>query len=160
MVELVYLLAFSGMITISFFWEFVAQLGHKLSCHLLSYLVIACTLVFLPQLLMLLQQIAGLQSFITQGRIFVCMSLFAIFPSECFNIFFSYRASPCEFVIPLAKYVKAVYHTRISVGMRFRMLFETEESSVRRYPKLSFSVFLTIYLNSSHQYTSTTNSLL
>ncbi|GJN39113.1 hypothetical protein PR202_gb28210 [Eleusine coracana subsp. coracana] len=43
------------------------------------------------------------------------------------------RASPSEFVIPLAKYVKAVYHTRISVGMRFRMLFETEESSVRRY---------------------------
>jgi hypothetical protein len=42
------------------------------------------------------------------------------------------RASPSEFVIPLAKYVKAVYHTRVSVGMRFRMLFETEESSVRR----------------------------
>ncbi|KAL0305462.1 UNVERIFIED_CONTAM: Auxin response factor 6 [Sesamum radiatum] len=30
------------------------------------------------------------------------------------------------FIIP-------VYHTRVSVGMRFRMLFETEESSVRRY---------------------------
>lgn len=44
----------------------------------------------------------------------------------------SFRASPSEFVIPLAKYVKAVYHTRVSVGMRFRMLFETEESSVRR----------------------------
>ncbi|XXG66005.1 hypothetical protein AAC387_Pa05g3568 [Persea americana] len=42
-------------------------------------------------------------------------------------------ASPSEFIIPLAKYVKAVYHTRASVGMRFRMLFETEESSVRRY---------------------------
>ncbi|KAE8733262.1 Auxin response factor 6 [Hibiscus syriacus] len=42
-------------------------------------------------------------------------------------------ASPSEFVIPLAKYVKAVYHTRVSAGMRFRMLFETEESSVRRY---------------------------
>lgn len=41
-------------------------------------------------------------------------------------------ASPSEFVIPLVKYVKAVYHTRVSVGMRFRMLFETEESSVRR----------------------------
>ncbi|KAL5984672.1 ADP-ribosylation factor, Arf Arf6 [Asimina triloba] len=27
----------------------------------------------------------------------------------------------------------AVHHTRVSVGMRFRMLFETEESSVRRY---------------------------
>uniref|UniRef100_A0A7N0RE73 Auxin response factor n=1 Tax=Kalanchoe fedtschenkoi TaxID=63787 RepID=A0A7N0RE73_KALFE len=50
-----------------------------------------------------------------------------------FSIFFNPRASPSEFVIPLAKYVKAVYQTRVSVGMRFRMLFETEESSVRRY---------------------------
>ncbi|KAI7999464.1 Auxin response factor 6 [Camellia lanceoleosa] len=50
-----------------------------------------------------------------------------------FTIFFNPRASPSEFVIPLAKYVKAAYHTRVSVGMRFRMLFETEESSVRRY---------------------------
>lgn len=45
----------------------------------------------------------------------------------------SVRASPSEFVIPLSKYFKAVLHTRVSVGMRFRMLFETEESSVRRY---------------------------
>ncbi|RRT45003.1 hypothetical protein B296_00049764 [Ensete ventricosum] len=43
-----------------------------------------------------------------------------------------HRASPSEFVIPLSKYIKAVFHTRVSVGMRFRMLFETEESSVRR----------------------------
>ncbi|XP_051125514.1 auxin response factor 17-like [Andrographis paniculata] len=50
-----------------------------------------------------------------------------------FTIFFNPRASPSEFVIPLAKYAKAVYHTRVAVGMRFRMLFETEESSVRRY---------------------------
>ncbi|KAK7332142.1 hypothetical protein VNO80_28890 [Phaseolus coccineus] len=50
-----------------------------------------------------------------------------------FTIFYNPRASPSEFVIPLAKYVKAVYHTRVSVGMRFRMLFETEESGVRRY---------------------------
>jgi hypothetical protein len=50
-----------------------------------------------------------------------------------FTIFYNPRASPSEFVIPMAKYVKAVYHTRVSVGMRFRMLFETEESSVRRY---------------------------
>ncbi|CAI9783465.1 unnamed protein product [Fraxinus pennsylvanica] len=50
-----------------------------------------------------------------------------------FTIFFNPRASPSEFVIPLAKYVKTVYHTRVSVGMRFRMLFETEESSIRRY---------------------------
>nr|QGJ03861.1 ARF8.1 [Eucommia ulmoides] len=53
--------------------------------------------------------------------------------NSCFTIFFNPRASPSEFVIPLTKYVKAVYHTRVSVGMRFRMLFETEESSVRRY---------------------------
>ncbi|KAL6553578.1 ADP-ribosylation factor, Arf Arf6 [Orobanche gracilis] len=50
-----------------------------------------------------------------------------------FTVFYNPRASPSEFVVPLAKYAKAVYHTRVSVGMRFRMLFETEESSVRRY---------------------------
>ncbi|KAJ7969015.1 Auxin response factor [Quillaja saponaria] len=50
-----------------------------------------------------------------------------------FTIFFNPRASPSEFVIPLTKYAKAVCHTRVSVGMRFRMLFETEESSIRRY---------------------------
>lgn len=48
------------------------------------------------------------------------------------NILFMFRASQSEFVIQLSKYIKAVFHTRISVGMRFRMLFETEESSVRR----------------------------
>ncbi|CAN4094263.1 unnamed protein product [Withania somnifera] len=50
-----------------------------------------------------------------------------------FTIFFNPRACPSVFVIPLAKYAKAVYHTRVSVGMRFRMLFETEDSSIRRY---------------------------
>lgn len=49
-----------------------------------------------------------------------------------FTIFYNPRASPSEFVIPLAKYVKAVYHTRVSIGMRFRMLFETEESRDRK----------------------------
>nr|QGJ03864.1 ARF19.1 [Eucommia ulmoides] len=49
-----------------------------------------------------------------------------------FTIFYNPRASPCEFVIPLAKYNKAMY-TQISLGMRFRMMFETEESGVRRY---------------------------
>ncbi|EPS73545.1 hypothetical protein M569_01212 [Genlisea aurea] len=50
-----------------------------------------------------------------------------------FTVFYNPRASPSEFVIPLSKYAKAVYHTRVSAGMRFRMHFETEESSVRRY---------------------------
>nr|ANI70182.1 auxin response factor ARF10 [Salvia miltiorrhiza] len=54
--------------------------------------------------------------------------------NSCFTVFYNPRwASPSEFVISLSKYAKAVYHTRVSVGMRFRMLFETEESSVRRY---------------------------
>lgn len=53
--------------------------------------------------------------------------------NSCFTVFYNPRASPSEFVIPLSKYGKAVFHTRVSVGMRFRMLFETEESSVRRY---------------------------
>ncbi|KAK4390770.1 Auxin response factor 5 [Sesamum angolense] len=43
------------------------------------------------------------------------------------------RACPSEFVIPFAKYRKAVYGTQLSIGMRFGMMFETEESSKRRY---------------------------
>ncbi|TVU33469.1 hypothetical protein EJB05_25289 [Eragrostis curvula] len=43
------------------------------------------------------------------------------------------RASPTEFVIPFAKYQKALYSNQISLGMRFRMMFETEELGTRRY---------------------------
>nr|AHC30881.1 auxin response factor [Dimocarpus longan] len=50
-----------------------------------------------------------------------------------FTIFYNPRACPSEFVIPLAKYRKSVYGTQISVGMRFGMMFETEESGKRRY---------------------------
>ncbi|KAI4377565.1 hypothetical protein MLD38_015169 [Melastoma candidum] len=50
-----------------------------------------------------------------------------------FTVFYNPRASPSEFVIPLLKYYKAVYSNQISLGMRFRMLFETEESGTRRY---------------------------
>ncbi|RZR78565.1 hypothetical protein BHM03_00003984 [Ensete ventricosum] len=52
--------------------------------------------------------------------------------SSPFTIFYNPRASPSEFVIPFAKYNKAMY-TQVSLGMRFRMMFETEDSSVRRY---------------------------
>lgn len=80
---------------------------------------------------MLQQQIVVSLSFTIQG---VFLN-FIILSNSLLHIFgYSIlRASPSEFVIPLAKYAKAVYHTRVSVGMRFRMLFETEESSVRRY---------------------------
>ncbi|EEF52695.1 auxin response factor 5 [Ricinus communis] len=50
-----------------------------------------------------------------------------------FTIFYNPRACPSEFVIPLAKYRKAVFGTQVSVGMRFGMMFETEESGKRRY---------------------------
>ncbi|PKI76046.1 hypothetical protein CRG98_003596 [Punica granatum] len=49
-----------------------------------------------------------------------------------FTIFYNPRASPAEFVVPLAKYNKALYN-QVSLGMRFRMMFETEESGIRRY---------------------------
>ncbi|KAI3814771.1 hypothetical protein L1987_14415 [Smallanthus sonchifolius] len=50
-----------------------------------------------------------------------------------FTVFYNPRASSSEFVIPLAKYYKAVCSNQISLGMRFRMMFETEESGTRRY---------------------------
>ncbi|XP_024401004.1 auxin response factor 6 [Physcomitrium patens] len=53
--------------------------------------------------------------------------------SSRFTIFYNPRQSPSEFVIPVAKYQKAICSLQVSVGMRFRMVFETEESSVRRY---------------------------
>ncbi|GMJ02704.1 indole-3-acetic acid inducible 24, AUXIN RESPONSE FACTOR 5, MONOPTEROS [Hibiscus trionum] len=50
-----------------------------------------------------------------------------------FTIFYNPRACPSEFVIPLPKYRKSVYGSQVSVGMRFGMMFETEESGKRRY---------------------------
>ena len=68
----------------SFFWEFAGQVGHKLSCHLQSYRVIACISVFLLQLLMLLQQIAALQFSTTQGRMFILNLFFGYLSFKCF----------------------------------------------------------------------------
>lgn len=50
-----------------------------------------------------------------------------------FSIFYNPRACPSEFVIPFAKYRKSLYSTQLSAGMRFGMMFETEESGKRRY---------------------------
>ncbi|KAK6152057.1 hypothetical protein DH2020_014692 [Rehmannia glutinosa] len=52
--------------------------------------------------------------------------------NSSFTIFCNPRACPSEFVVPLAKYNRALY-TQVTAGMRFRMMFETEESGVRRY---------------------------
>ncbi|XP_050373056.1 auxin response factor 19-like [Argentina anserina] len=53
--------------------------------------------------------------------------------NSIFTVFYNPRASPSEFVIPLAKYYKAVCANQLSLGMRFRMMFETEDSGTRRY---------------------------
>ncbi|KAJ6708760.1 AUXIN RESPONSE FACTOR 5 [Salix koriyanagi] len=50
-----------------------------------------------------------------------------------FTIFYNPRACPSDFVIPLIKFRKAVFGTQVSAGMRFGMMFETEESGKRRY---------------------------
>ncbi|CAN6539255.1 unnamed protein product [Malus baccata var. baccata] len=50
-----------------------------------------------------------------------------------FTIFYNPRACPSEFVIPLATFQKAVFGTQLSIGIRFGMMFETEESGKRRY---------------------------
>ncbi|KAK1391646.1 Auxin response factor [Heracleum sosnowskyi] len=57
-----------------------------------------------------------------------------------FTIFYNPRACPSEFVIPLAKYRKSVYGSQLSVGMRFGMMFETEDSNKRRYMGTIFSM--------------------
>lgn len=83
---------------------------------------------------MLLLLIAASLSFTIQGAdCEITMNHWRIFLLHLLTTAYYIRASPSEFVIALSKYVKAVYHTRVSVGMRFRMLFETEESTVRRY---------------------------
>ncbi|CAG7902153.1 unnamed protein product [Brassica rapa] len=50
-----------------------------------------------------------------------------------FLIFYNPRACPAEFVIPIAKYRKAICGSQLSVSMRFGMMFETEDSGKRRY---------------------------
>jgi hypothetical protein len=54
-----------------------------------------------------------------------------------------------EFVVPFAKYQKALYGNQVSLGMRFRMMFETEELGTRRYFVVTL-LFSTSSLLASH----------
>ena len=103
-------------------------------CHHQFYQVTACTLEFWQPQPMLLQIVVPLLFSIIQGILVVnCILLALSANSQANESYYSLdRASPSEFVIPLAKYNKALY-TQVSLGMRFRMLFETEDSGVRRY---------------------------
>ncbi|KAF8397657.1 hypothetical protein HHK36_016577 [Tetracentron sinense] len=55
----------------------------------------------------------------------------AISTKSMFHIFCSPRASSTEFVIPYQKYMKSISHPA-SIGTRFKMRFETEETAERR----------------------------
>ncbi|CAN6470314.1 unnamed protein product [Victoria cruziana] len=56
----------------------------------------------------------------------------ALSTKSMFHVFYSPRASPAEFVIPYQKYVKSL-NRPVSIGMRFKMRFEMEDSAEKRY---------------------------
>ncbi|XP_037492463.1 auxin response factor 15, partial [Jatropha curcas] len=56
----------------------------------------------------------------------------AISMRSVFNISYNPRASSSEFIIPFHKFLKSLDHS-FSIGMRFKMRFETEDAAERRY---------------------------
>ncbi|KAI8000737.1 Auxin response factor 3 [Camellia lanceoleosa] len=59
----------------------------------------------------------------------------AISMRNVFNVRYNPRASLSEFIIPFHKFSKSLSHSS-SVGMRFKMRFETEDATERRYTGL------------------------
>ncbi|PIA61681.1 hypothetical protein AQUCO_00300899v1 [Aquilegia coerulea] len=55
----------------------------------------------------------------------------AISTGSMFSVYYRPRTSPSEFIVPYSQYVKST-QTSYTVGTRFRMKFETEESPERR----------------------------
>lgn len=56
----------------------------------------------------------------------------AVATKSMFHIFYNPRTSPAEFIIPYHKYIKSCKQSS-SIGMRFKMRFETEDAAERRY---------------------------
>ncbi|GLJ49674.1 hypothetical protein SUGI_1054060 [Cryptomeria japonica] len=56
----------------------------------------------------------------------------AVATKSMFHIFYNPRRSPTEFVIPYSKYVKS-FNYPLSTGMRFKMKFESEDATEKRY---------------------------
>lgn len=115
------------------------RIGNRQRYHPRFYQQIACILASLQLRLMLPQ--AEAHSRYSTIRGFVLSILIISWPLplgfvnpiiDFVGLSYHSRACPSNFVIPLVKYRKAVYGTRISVGMRFGMMFETEESGKRR----------------------------
>ncbi|EXC30555.1 Auxin response factor 3 [Morus notabilis] len=59
----------------------------------------------------------------------------AISTRSAFNLFYNPRASSSAFIVPLRKFLKSLDHS-FSIGMRFKMRFETEDAAERRYTGL------------------------
>ncbi|KAJ6850878.1 auxin response factor 15-like [Iris pallida] len=59
----------------------------------------------------------------------------AVATKSVFHIFYNPRASPSEFIIPHWKFTKSFSYS-FSVGMRFKMRFESEDAAERRYTGL------------------------
>ncbi|XP_022142187.1 auxin response factor 3 isoform X2 [Momordica charantia] len=59
----------------------------------------------------------------------------AISTKSSFSVYYNPRASSSQFVLPLHKFLKSINHP-FSVGMRFRLSFETEDAADRRYTGL------------------------
>lgn len=56
----------------------------------------------------------------------------AIQTRTMFSIYYKPRVSPAEFIIPLDRF-KSALSVNLAVGVRFKMKFETEDASERRY---------------------------
>ncbi|XP_077226710.1 auxin response factor 15-like isoform X2 [Tasmannia lanceolata] len=56
----------------------------------------------------------------------------AVSTKSAFHINYNPRASPSDFIIPYQKFSKSFAHS-FSVGVRFKMRFETEDAAERRY---------------------------
>uniref|UniRef100_A0A0D6QTJ1 Auxin response factor n=1 Tax=Araucaria cunninghamii TaxID=56994 RepID=A0A0D6QTJ1_ARACU len=56
----------------------------------------------------------------------------AVSTRTMFTVYYKPRTSPSEFIIPYDKYMEAM-NNNLSVGMRFKMRFEGEESPERRF---------------------------
>ncbi|KAM6551167.1 hypothetical protein CsatB_000975 [Cannabis sativa] len=54
---------------------------------------------------------------------------------SAFNLYYNPRASSSPFIIPVRKFLRSLDHP-FSVGMRFKMRFETEDAAERRYTGL------------------------
>jgi hypothetical protein len=52
------------------------------------------------------------------------------------EVYALHRTSPSEFVIPYHKFLKS-QENKLTAGSRFKMKFETEESSERKYDLVS-----------------------